>query len=376
MIESRYTIEYIKPEPIEETGKKKSILLFIFIGLVIITALAYSFLSINKSNQLVSVEKSVQEQVIDTAADDDENKKPVQIATTDVKIAPQKSKNTIQQEIEKLLLENKKQDSKSNAQLTNNKRLNDSINDLTKQLMAEKEKYKALGKRLNSQKNENSQLSELLETALSKVNKTDKSYLIALNKLEEKAEKNNIVITSRNISSNNNNNKKQIDSNIKVVVAKELRPKKGGNYNSISLSTNSQIDAIIAAMQAGSAPAKTNVNVIKTSVDKTKEIRLASVSQASPTELLHIQLQRQIDQIINKGSTNTKTNNTYNKALEKESKVRNNAVRSLTIKKGDTLWSIAQRAYGNGGLYNKIIDANPQINIDTLYVGQVIRVPK
>jgi nucleoid-associated protein YgaU len=147
----------------------------------------------------------------------------------------------------------------------------------------------------------------------------------------------------------------------------------------VSLSTNSQVDAIIAAMQN---TAKSTSTIIKTNVDKTKEVQLAAVSQTNPTELLHIQLQQQIDQIIikntksTKNSVSPKTNIVYKKALEKESDVRKNAVRSITIKKGETLWSIAQRAYGNGGLYKKIIEANPQINIKQLFVGQVIRVPK
>ena len=370
MIESRYIIEYINPESKEKTGGKKSILLFSFLGLIIIAALIYSFFSINKLNQLVRVTQNALVQAINTAGseDDGDDEQSVQIAAIDVKAPSQKSNNTIQQKIEKPLLKNKKQTSQSIAQLATNKKLNDSINNLTKQLMAERKKDKALDKQLNSQKNENNQLSELLETTLSKANKTDKSYLSALNKLEEKEKTNTIVATSIN-------NNKQINSDIKVVALKEPNPNTADSYNSISLSTNSQIDAIIAAMQGGATPSKTSSKVIKTNVDKTKEVQLAAASQTNPTELFHIQLQRQVDQIINKGSAITKTNKTYKKALEKESNIRKNAVRSITIKRGETLWSVAKRAYGNGSFYKKIINANPQINLDKLYVGQVIRVP-
>lgn len=354
MIESRYIIEYINPESKEKTGGKKSILLFSFLGLIIIAALIYSFFSINKLNQLVRITQNALVQAINTAGsgDDDDDEQSVQLAAIDVKAPSQKSNNTIQQESEKTLLKNKEQTSQSIPQLATNKKLNDSINNLTKQLMAERKKDKAL---------------ENLETTLSKANKTDKSYLGALNKLEEKTD--TIVATSIN------NNKKQINSNIKVVAIKEPTPNIADSYNSISLSTNSQIDAIIAAMQGGATPSKTNSKVIKTNVDKTKEVQLASASQTNPTELFHIQLQRQVDQIINKGSAITKTNKTYKKALEKESNIRKNAVRSITIKRGETLWSVAKRAYGNGSLYKKIINANPQINLEKLYVGQVIRVP-
>jgi nucleoid-associated protein YgaU len=46
-----------------------------------------------------------------------------------------------------------------------------------------------------------------------------------------------------------------------------------------------------------------------------------------------------------------------------------------TVKKGDTLWSIAQRSYGDGKQYKKIVSANPSIKGDKVNVGQVITLP-
>ena len=46
-----------------------------------------------------------------------------------------------------------------------------------------------------------------------------------------------------------------------------------------------------------------------------------------------------------------------------------------TVKKGDTLWGVAQRTYGNGNQYKKITAANPQIKNDTLIAGAVITLP-
>ncbi len=68
----------------------------------------------------------------------------------------------------------------------------------------------------------------------------------------------------------------------------------------------------------------------------------------------------------------------YFKNLTKESEVRRNEVRSIILKKGDTLWSLSKRAYGKGSLYPKILKANPQItkkNIRQLQIGTEIRVP-
>ncbi len=55
-----------------------------------------------------------------------------------------------------------------------------------------------------------------------------------------------------------------------------------------------------------------------------------------------------------------------------------NNARLVRVRKGDTLYSIAKRYYGSSKKYQKIIDANYKIkNIHTpLHVGEVIRVPK
>jgi nucleoid-associated protein YgaU len=90
------------------------------------------------------------------------------------------------------------------------------------------------------------------------------------------------------------------------------------------------------------------------------------------------ELQNQLNQFIGK-EVNKDRDIKYVKNLKKESDVRNNEVRSIKLKKGDTIWRLAKRAYGNGLLYKKIIKANPQItekNARFLRVGTLIRVPK
>lgn len=48
------------------------------------------------------------------------------------------------------------------------------------------------------------------------------------------------------------------------------------------------------------------------------------------------------------------------------------------IKKGDTLWGIAEKAYGNGSKYTKIVDVNREVikDPDLIFPGQKIRIPK
>jgi nucleoid-associated protein YgaU len=49
-----------------------------------------------------------------------------------------------------------------------------------------------------------------------------------------------------------------------------------------------------------------------------------------------------------------------------------------TVKKGDTLWAIASKQYGNGSKYNAIFEANKPMlsHPDKIYPGQVLRIPE
>ena len=48
-----------------------------------------------------------------------------------------------------------------------------------------------------------------------------------------------------------------------------------------------------------------------------------------------------------------------------------------TVENGDTLWAVAEKAYGDGSKYNAIFEANrPMLSHpDKIYPGQVLRVP-
>jgi 5'-nucleotidase len=45
------------------------------------------------------------------------------------------------------------------------------------------------------------------------------------------------------------------------------------------------------------------------------------------------------------------------------------------VKRGDSLWSIAQTRYGNGNKWKTIAAANPNINPDRIQAGQTIVLP-
>ena len=48
------------------------------------------------------------------------------------------------------------------------------------------------------------------------------------------------------------------------------------------------------------------------------------------------------------------------------------------IQKGDTLWKIAEKAYGDGSKYNSIVEVNREVIRDPnkIFPGQKIRIPK
>ena len=62
---------------------------------------------------------------------------------------------------------------------------------------------------------------------------------------------------------------------------------------------------------------------------------------------------------------------------EKKEEPQKENVRTHTVSKGDTLWSIATKYYGKGSLYTKIYDSNTNqvANPNLIYVGQQLVIP-
>ena len=72
-----------------------------------------------------------------------------------------------------------------------------------------------------------------------------------------------------------------------------------------------------------------------------------------------------------------KVDTQYSTSIKQEVVYRENEMRVIVVKKGDTLSRIAKRAYGNSNDYPKIFSANPEIikNPDQIYVGMRLRIP-
>lgn len=80
-----------------------------------------------------------------------------------------------------------------------------------------------------------------------------------------------------------------------------------------------------------------------------------------------------------KDTTTKKTTTTQKTAVVKQTRETTNApsTKTYTVKKGDTLWGIAKKYYGNGAKYTQIYNANKGKikNPNLIYVGQVFTIP-
>ena len=198
------------------------------------------------------------------------------------------------------------------------------------------------------QKSDAETLAELIDNSLKNISKNDQDYIAALN---------NSIVTKSSESSEKivPLNLENSVKSVKVAVAPKQSSQTVISYNnsvSFSSSISSPVDAIIAAMQG---------------------IQATPIDQASNN---NADLQNKLNQLIKDDTT--KTGVLYRNALDQEYKDRSNETRSIIVNKGDTLWNIAVRAYGNGNDYPKILKSNPQLseaNLKQLTVGQILRVP-
>lgn len=78
-------------------------------------------------------------------------------------------------------------------------------------------------------------------------------------------------------------------------------------------------------------------------------------------------------QVTKKSSTKT----TAKKTTKRKSTKKTSTKKTYTVKKGDCLWNIAKKYYGNGSDYKKIYNANKDKikNPNLIYPGQVLTLP-
>ena len=80
----------------------------------------------------------------------------------------------------------------------------------------------------------------------------------------------------------------------------------------------------------------------------------------------------------NNGETALNSSYKDDKIVLQDLPINTNNMRVIVVKKGDTLSTIASKAYGNENAYKKIYAANPEIikDKDRIFIGQKIKIPK
>ena len=181
---------------------------------------------------------------------------------------------------------------------------------------------------------------------------------------------------------------------IAALVAQELAKSKvaakpaTASTKSTTKSSSSQDDAALAAQLE-----QVQTDTLKNEQEVTKDLKgnvkagsnkkvdtfnkvIVEEKSASDDELS--KLSQEIDSILQSEDVQkNKKNEAYVKELSQEVKQREKEMRFIVVKKGDTLSSIAYRAYGRASAYTKIYNANPDIvrNPNRIYVGMKLRVP-
>lgn len=138
---------------------------------------------------------------------------------------------------------------------------------------------------------------------------------------------------------------------------------------------NSEVDSVSSDLEKQleniNISQNTQVSQSKKKVDVYNKVSMQNVSGSDDLSQLTDQINALTEEKINKDKAANYTN-----SLQSEVSTRENEMRVIVVKKGDTLGKIAKRAYGNVMAYKKIYRANPQVTRpDRIYVGQKLRIP-
>ncbi len=177
------------------------------------------------------------------------------------------------------------------------------------------------------------------------------------------------------------------------VIAPKAEPKevKENAAAAQADSANETVDdaALVASLQKAQTDTLkeediTDANINKSSVKakstnkKVDTFNKVIIEKKAKTDDELSKLSAEIDTILQSEDVKKEEKNLkYKKAFDKELKTRAKEMRFIVVKKGDTLSSIAYRAYGRASAYMKIYRANPDLvkNPNKIYVGMRLRVP-
>ena len=161
------------------------------------------------------------------------------------------------------------------------------------------------------------------------------------------------------------------------------------NANSNANSNVNNEDSLVKSLQEADTDtlqaqevdlnAKVHTNKVKAgSAKKVDTFNKVVVEQTNNTDDEFAKLSSEIDSILAQDEVKqNKANKEITSKLQSVVKDRQKEMRFIVVKKGDTLSSLAYRAYGRASAYVKIYKANPDLvkNPNRIYVGMRLRVP-
>jgi len=176
---------------------------------------------------------------------------------------------------------------------------------------------------------------------------------------------------------------------IAQLVAKELAKSKLANSSTNKQTIgNNKDEALVASLQSAQTDTLANKSVntanLKdskvntTSTKKVDTFNKVVVKEKTGGDDEIAKLSSEIDSILQSDEvTKQEKSLKYGKELKQEIVSRERELRFIVVKKGDTLSSLAYKAYGRASAYTKIYEANPDLvkNPNRIYVGMKLRVP-
>jgi len=179
---------------------------------------------------------------------------------------------------------------------------------------------------------------------------------------------------------------------IAKLVAQELAKSKSNTTTNKTTknttSSNSSDDqALVSSLESAQTDTLKNENVdtsglkdtkVNASGKKVDTFNKVIIKKQDNSDDELAKLSSEIDTILQSEEVTQKEKNLkYGKELKQEISRREQELRFIVVKKGDTLSSLAYKAYGRASAYVKIYKANPDLvkNPNRIYVGMKLRVP-
>jgi len=182
---------------------------------------------------------------------------------------------------------------------------------------------------------------------------------------------------------------------IAKLVAQELAKTQAVQKANSAKSSSSAIasrkadDALVASLQQAETDTLKDTKIDTSNIKQGGKVSASSSKKVDTFNKVVVEkksggddelskLSAEIDTILQSEDVKKEEKNLkFKKAFDKEANVRASELRFIVVRRGDTLSSIAYRAYGRASAYVKIYKANPDLvkNPNRIYVGMKLRVP-